>query len=181
MFIGVIAVVVLIMFYSLSLENDKEYSSDLVNAELVSNESDFEKILATDFKKINTKLIRQYTSEYHPFPENFVDPKYKNETIVVWRDENIKKNFERNWSYTYKYDSQSRLVEYSYSACLICSNMAYHYIVTYNEEGNVTRLNNMFGNKRLELKYNSDGYVIGLKSYYSHSKNALQEAIETKI
>ncbi|AUC75659.1 hypothetical protein [Olleya sp. Bg11-27] len=138
-----------------------------------------------DFINIDFKLMRAHFNVPYYFPEKFIDSKYKNQTITTWRNEDEKadeflENFKNNnWTHTYKYDYESKIVEYSYSGCMICSNMPYNYKVTYDENKRVIKLKNTTSEKqKFEFKYNSNGDIIELKLY--SSKNKLKKQITLK-
>jgi len=126
-----------------------------------------------DSSLIDFNFMKKHFNTPYYFPDKFVDFKYKNETITVWRDENeIKDNFKSsNWSHTYKYDLKSRIIEFSYSGCLVCSNLAYNFRVTYDENGRVIELKNIISKKqKFKIRYNSCGDIKELISFTSENK-----------
>lgn len=67
-------------------------------------------------------------------PEHFVDNSYKSQTIVMWNDTTKAKDFESNWTYSFTYDSLSRVTDYNYSGCLICSQLPYRMEISYDRQ-----------------------------------------------
>jgi hypothetical protein len=125
----------------------------------------------TDSDSINLSFMRKHFYEPNYFPEKFIDSNYKNETIVIWKNKDKVKDFKTNWTNTYVYDSDSRVIEYSYSGCIACSNMPYNFKVFYDENNNVIRLeNNISEKQKFELKYNQEREIIELKAYSSSNK-----------
>ncbi len=99
-------------------------------------------------------------------PKQFIDKAFKNEVVQTWARDDVEKNIESNWVYTKVYDSLSRVIRYSYSGCLICSNFPYDYRVFYNSDNRVIKLvNNVNGNEKFEMKYNRKGHITKLKFY----------------
>ena len=95
-----------------------------------------------DTIKINNEKIDIYFFKdhfYSPYnlPYKFVDKKHKNRIISVWAYKKTRKNFAINYENTYKYDNLGRVINYTYSGCLVCSNLPYSYNVTYNSIGQV--------------------------------------------
>lgn len=130
-----------------------------------------------DSANIDLKFIRKHFYVPYNLPEKFIDFKYKNEEIVIWRDDERIKDFKDNWTNTFKYNYQSQITEYSYSGCMICSDMPYNYIVTYDEIGRVIKLENTISTKeKFEFKYNSNGQIKKLNLYTSDNK--LDQIIE---
>jgi hypothetical protein len=84
-------------------------------------------ILGLEFYKKN--FYRPYY-----FPKQFIDKKFKNETSEKWNDSTKAKDFNSNWTYTYFYDSLSRVTNYNYSGCLICGQLPYRIQITYDNK-----------------------------------------------
>lgn len=66
------------------------------------------------------------------FPGLFIDKRYKNQLLEIWADTTRPKDINTNWSYTYIYDSLSRVTMYSYSSCLACGQQAFNMIIKYD-------------------------------------------------
>ncbi|MCX6236125.1 MAG: hypothetical protein NTY07_00980 [Bacteroidia bacterium] len=92
---------------------------------------------------IDTLDITFYSKHFYKpyyYPKKFIDKRYKDETLVVWLDSTKEKKFYSNWTITYKYDSLSRVIEYGYSGCFICSQLAYKYIISYDNKNRPIRM-----------------------------------------
>lgn len=99
-------------------------------------------------------------------PDSFKNENYKSDTLVIWYNENGEKDFVKNWTNTYIYDSLSRVTSFSFSGCLVCSSMPYNYFVSYNDVGQVTRLENTSKNKNVvEILYSDIGEIGELRFY----------------
>jgi len=83
-------------------------------------------ILGLDFYKDHFNLSSQ-------LPNKLTNGNYKNQTIVIWKDTTRVKDFYSNWSYSYTYDSLSRLTEYNYSGCIICGQMPFQIKIEYDD------------------------------------------------
>lgn len=81
------------------------------------------------------------------FPDKFIDMRHKDTSVIVWNDTAGDKNIHSNWTFTTYYDSLSRATSYTYSGCLICSQMPYYMKIDY-----------IYGNRPIKLsKYNIIG------------------------
>lgn len=132
-------------------------------------------------------------SFYKPFyfPEKVIDTNYRNQTITIWRDTTKAHDDIANWSHTYVYDGKSRIVEYSYSCCMVCSNMPFHYYFSYDQNNRIIRMENKmmwpFDTEKSKLlndvysfSYDSDGNVNILR-YFNNDILQLQiEKISTQ-
>jgi len=128
-------------------------------------------------KKENIDIYFFRNHFYTPYylPDRFIDKQYKNKTVSIWRDANAKKDYRSNWENTYTYDSLSRVTNYTYSGCIICSNMPYNYIVTYNSSGQVDVIKNTISEKdSYRFYYNNTGDLIQFEKYSS-------DLLETRI
>lgn len=108
---------------------------------------------------------RHFFTPYY-LPASFTDLRYKNKTISVWNDPGGKKDYMQNWENTYTYDSLGRVISYTYTGCIICSNMPYSYTVTYNQAGQVIRLVNTGTMKDgYWLYYNGNAEIYRVEKY----------------
>ncbi|WP_299213631.1 hypothetical protein [uncultured Aquimarina sp.] len=122
-------------------------------------------------EKMDIKFMREHFYIPYYIPMEFVNKKYSNETIVIWNNENGKKDYTENWTNSYTYDTLSRITEYSYSGCISCSSMPYNYKVTYNLKGQVVELKNTIAEKEsFEFKYDENGNIKEMKSLSSNGK-----------
>ena len=149
----------------------------------------------TDTITVDTVLSIDFYRKhfYKPtnYPRPFIDVKYKDTTISVWNDPLRKKDFESNWTYTTVYDRRSRATEYTYSGCVICSQMPYHVKVFYDKKNRPIRIEQRYGlgykivhdklvksddkeiaETEYQFKYDSRSNIIQLKHLNSGKLNA---------
>ena len=74
------------------------------------------------------------------YPGKLIDKSFKNETVTVWRDTTAKKDYQTNWTHTFKYDDKSRVTDYSFSGCFVCSNLPYTIKLFYNDRNEVVKM-----------------------------------------
>ena len=86
---------------------------------------------------------------YIPYyiPETLIDKSYKDQIVTVWRDTTIKMDYKTNWTHTYTYDIKSRVTDYSFSGCLVCSNLPYTIKLFYNESDKVVKMKKYYSLK----------------------------------
>ncbi len=58
-----------------------------------------------------------------------IDKKFKNEVSLVWDKDNEEKNYKKNSSAKSIYDNKSRIIEYEYRGCSICSCIRNEYVI----------------------------------------------------
>jgi hypothetical protein len=114
---------------------------------------------------IDIYFFRQHFFSPNQLPEKFVNERYANQKISVWRDSNKKNDYHQNWENTYTYDSQGRVTSYTYSGCVVCSDFPYNYTVTYNSRGQVDQLFDSNAKKSFKFYYNVTGDMIKLEKY----------------
>lgn len=115
---------------------------------------------------------------YYPYylPEKFIDKQKRNRTVSIWRDPKGKKNFQENWEKTYTYDSLGRVITYTYSGCVICSNLPYSYTVDYTSVGQVERIvNSLSSEDSYRFYYDKNGNIVKLEKYVL---DRLEEVVE---
>ena len=128
--------------------------------------------IKTNGQRIDIYFLRNHFDVPYYLPDTFADKRYKRQTITVWRDSLNKNDFKNNWTNTYTYDGSSRVTNYTYSGCLICSNMPYNYSVTYNISGQILRIENTISEKdAYRIYYNDKGDI---KQFDDYSSNKLQ-------
>ena len=122
-------------------------------------------ILGLEFYKKN------FYRPYH-FPKQFIDKKFKNETIEKWNDSTKAKDFNSNWTYTYVYDSLSRVTNYNYSGCLICGQLPYRIRIIYDNQNRplIFQVRNSFdkkepANEEYVFAYDNKGNIIQIKFF----------------
>lgn len=91
----------------------------------------------------NTKKaldVHFYKEQFHLFyglPKKLIKGKFKNQEITQWASEDRPKEYRENWTDSYTYDAQDKLVEYKYSGCMICSQSPWGFTLVYDENNNV--------------------------------------------
>ena len=81
---------------------------------------------------IDVNFYRKNFFKPYLFPSQFINSNYKNETVVKWNNEKAEKDFKQNWTYTFTFDENSRVVKYEYSGCFVCSQLPYETIIIYD-------------------------------------------------
>ena len=82
---------------------------------------------------IDLNFYRENFFKPYLFPSEFINSNYKNETVVKWNNENTEKDFMKNWTYTFTFDENSRVVKYEYSGCFVCSQLPYETLIIYDK------------------------------------------------
>ena len=102
-----------------------------------------------------------------PLPEAFIDARYKNEVVVIGDKDDSLSFINPQESFKYdSFDSLSRLISFSYSGCISCSDSPYHFHVIYNSKNEVIELvNNINSFKRYIIKYNKSGNITKIKCF----------------
>ena len=99
----------------------------------------YESIIKTKFdtlvvnEKIDIGFYRKYFHIPYYYPQQSVNEQYKDTTIEKWAYEELEKDFVRNWTYTYVYDSLSRVINYNFSGCWVCSQLPFYTSIFYDE------------------------------------------------
>jgi hypothetical protein len=119
---------------------------------------------------LNLQFYRDNFKTPFDFPNEFINTKYKNKTVIVWGNKTSRKDLNLNYKYTFTYDSLSRVISYSYSGCMICSRAAFDIRVSYdslNRPLNLSYLN--FTNKSNSIqfifKYDTKMNIINISLY----------------
>jgi len=117
--------------------------------------------------KLDFDFYRKYFYVPYYYPEKMVDTNFKNDTITTWSDTTKVGNFYNNWSQIIIYDSFSRVISYSYSSCILCSELAYDYHFFYNQQNQVIKMtkNHINDNDFIEFKYDTYGNIVNLKIF----------------
>lgn len=76
----------------------------------------------------------------YDYPTQFVNHRFKNQTHIEWSDSSRTRNYQKNWTHSFRYDERSRVTEYSYSSCAICSQFAYTVKIYYDVEDRPIKL-----------------------------------------
>jgi hypothetical protein len=94
---------------------------------------------------LDLKFYREHFYIPYYFPSPTIDKNYTDTTVIVWIDTSAVKDYKSNWTHTYKYDSNSRVTEYTFSGCFICSNLPYTITLTYDILNRVIQLDKYYG------------------------------------
>ena len=137
-------------------------------------------------KQLGIQTYKDVFYLFYDVPADFVQPKLRNDTIRSWGLENAPKSFDSNWFTTSSYDANGRLVRYTYSGCVFCSQMPWGYTLTYNNNNQIVALEtyliqatdsitlwHYFGSftfsdpwsERLVLNYDSNGNIINATQF----------------
>ncbi len=116
--------------------------------------------------KIDLCFFRQHFYIPYYLPDEFINRKYKSETITRWANGKVDTgDFKTNWKETFTYDSLSRVVNYSNSSCMACNYIKYSYDVTYNKIGQVIMLSATNGiSQAFRIFYDRKGNIRELDS-----------------
>lgn len=85
-------------------------------------------------KALDIYFYKEHFNMFYGLPKKLIRKEYKNQEIVECSNPNDDK---ANWSDSYTYDAQGRLIEYSYSSCDICSQFPWGYTLIYDKHNNV--------------------------------------------
>lgn len=118
---------------------------------------------------IDVYFFKQHYYLFYSLPTELTNKELKNHKIEKWAFENTPENSNSNWKNTYEYDSEGKLISYSYSSCLTCSQISYHYKLLYNKKNQIIKQIKIgFKGKILEevlLEYDIEGNIIKLEKY----------------
>ncbi|WP_295668208.1 hypothetical protein [uncultured Mucilaginibacter sp.] len=108
-------------------------------------------------KTIDLYFYRKHFYIPYYLPDQFVDRRYKNETIIK-SDSNASAVIKKIISFTY--DSLSRIVSYSNSGCIICNYLPYSYHFSYNQAGKIKRITSIINTKeKFKIYYDKKGNI----------------------
>lgn len=100
----------------------------------------------------------------HHLPAKFINTQYRSEKVTVSKGSPTRPETNRQYSVTY--DSLSRVVNYTYSGCMYCSDLTYDYEVTYNEAGKVDMIIRCApGPELYKVYYDAKGNIQQLEQY----------------
>jgi hypothetical protein len=117
-------------------------------------------------EKIDIHFLKKNFNALYFFPDDLISKRHRNEKVIIWANKNEKKDFMSNSSITLIYDSLSRLTNFSYSSCMVCSQLPYSYNVTYNSRGLIDKIYNTKDIKNYyQFYYNDLGNIKQLDNY----------------
>jgi|GEM_PF-1665037 len=122
--------------------------------------------IAVSHDRIDIYFFKRHFFSPYYLPDKFIDKRYKNQIISIWRDQNDKKDYQKNWENTYIYDSLGRVINFTYSSSFICSSLPYNYSVIYNLKGQVEQIINSINLKdRFRFHYNSQDNIVKFEKF----------------
>jgi len=128
------------------------------------------KTIESPKSEINVYFFKDHFAQFYGLPNELVNEKLKNQEITEWEFKDKPKKFIENWTETYKYDSNGKLIEYKYSGCTICSQLPWGYKLIYNQKGNIIEQQIYFLNQKVYVE--EDGLI---------AKFELNDEMESKI
>lgn len=137
-------------------------SVEFVSGQFYRQTFDTVKIL---HKPINIYFFRHHFYSPYYLPEKFINKQYKNRKVSIWAYPPGKKNNQGNWENTYTFDSLGRVVNYTYSSCVICSSLPYNYDVVYNLKGQVTKIFSSHKMDSFKFYYDRRGNVVKYEKF----------------
>ena len=134
---------------------------------------------------IDLDFFKKHFYKPYYYPKHFINKEFKDSIVVKWNNENIDKNYKSNWTFTFEYDSLSRVTRYEYSGCFICSQLPFKLFIHYdklnrpilfvnelfiNSHNNITEKVDLETNQSepyetFEFIYNLTGDIILVKVY----------------
>lgn len=157
------------------------------------------KTIANPKSKIDVYFYKNHFALLYALPKDLRKRRFKNKKITKWALDKQPKNRENNWTDTYIYDDQGRLIEYRYSGCQICSSFPGGFKLTYNEKGDIIQRQDFLitlnpkGNGKwiksdsmyiddilntLKLTYDDQRNIIKAEEFYRGSLHQLIELIQ---
>ena len=137
------------------------------------------------YPKTNTLIdVFFFKKNYHQFyflPSELINKELKNQIVEEWAYDDRPKDWNSNWTNTYEYDSDGKLISYSYSGCKICSQFNYKYELKYNQKNQIVEQveigmdESIYG--KVLLEYDAQNNIIKLEKY-NRDKETLELIIE---
>lgn len=128
-------------------------------------------------QKIDLKFYRENFHVPHFFPTEFINPKFKNETIAKWNNEEGEKDYNQNWTYTYTYDEYSRVVKYEYSGCHVCSQLPYEVQIKYDENNRPIELIEFYKISKEQNSSNKDNPTLKIYRIEYNEKDEVRKLL----
>jgi hypothetical protein len=154
-------IVTIILFFALSLVYGQDNLRFRVTTLKEGNEFFETSRSVTQSAKLDIDFYKKNFLLPCRFPDKMVDLKYINDTVTVWNEPKKGGDCHSNWSYTTVYDSQSRVLSYSYSGCMLCSQSPFEFRFFYDQSGHVVKAtNDLYSNTMIDFNYNTDGNIV---------------------
>ena len=146
--------------------------------------------------KINVYFFKEHFAQFYGLPNELANENLKGQEITEWEFKDRPKELSENWTETYKYDSEGKLIEYKYSGCTICSQLPWGYKLIYNQNNDIIEqqvyylVQKVYTEKdglkvkhelkdemkrKINLTYDNNGNIIKLEKT---GKNGIEELIE---
>jgi hypothetical protein len=122
------------------------------------------------FGFIDIDFYRKHFFKPYHYPKHFVNNEYSDTIVVRWNNDESDKDFYSNWTYTYVFDTLSRVVEYKYSGCFVCSQLPYTVQISYDNQNRPVILKKGY--------YNTSTYILKGKEDEEEEKETWSEAFE---
>lgn len=136
------------------------------------------KIFATrSDQKIDLNFYREKFHIPSFFPSEFINPKFKNEAVVKWNNEEGEKDYNQNWTYTYTYDEYSRVVKYEYSGCYVCSQLPYEVQIKYDENNRPIELIEFYKISKEQNSSNKDNLTLKIYRIEYNEKDEVSKLL----
>lgn len=147
-------------------------------------------------KTLDIHFYKEHFYQFYGLPKKLIKGKFKNQEITVWAFEDRPKEYNENWTNSYTYDAQGRLVEYQYSGCMICSQFPWGFTLVYDDDNNIIEQQTYFlsltdtiesgevktvfelskqSTGYTKLTYDSEGNIILLEKY---GRNDIEKIIK---
>lgn len=157
-----------------------------------SNDPDIDTLIINDScKTLDVHFLAKHINLPDFMPSSFVDQTYKNETLTIWFDSKrrvLKKELRANIdksdadslgrisntndvyssipSYSYSYDSLSRVNAFSYNGCENCNRIREEYKVVYDRSGRIIRMTEQYFYKvTIEFIYSRFNDIVKVRMY----------------
>lgn len=135
---------------------------------------------------IDLNFYRKNFFKPYFIPNEFIKTNHKNEVVVKWNNQKADKDFKKNWTYTFTFDENSRVVKYEYSGCFVCSQLPYETRIKYDRNNRPIEFIESYKEikplelsendpkqnipyKIFQIEYNDNNEVIALNFYKSNT------------
>lgn len=146
--------------------------------------------------EIDVYFFKEHFAQFYGLPNELTKENLKNQEITEWEFKDKPKELLENWTETYSYDSDGKLIEYKYSGCTICSQLPWGYKLIYNKNNDIVEqqvyhlYQKIYAEKdglkvkyelkdemerKIKLTYDNNRNIIKLEKT---GKNGLEELIE---
>jgi len=153
-------------------KNDSVIKEIYIKPDLILFKTKFDTLAVNE--KIDIGFYRKHFRTPYYCPQQFVSEQYKDTTIEKWANEGIEKDFVRNWTYTYVYDGLSRVINYNFSGCWVCSQLPFYTSIFYDELNRPIKIQWAYSPfkkpeedyEEIVIKYDDNGDIVQLKENF---------------